>query len=546
VVSIESVEGKVLSLDANGSVIVAAIPSASDPSDPDDDLPNAASVTLKFQKGDTIVSLDVLCSIVKKGEEGDRAAAPLQQGDTVLYFGIDVIKSGYVGPNTVKRGADILDFEKVRDQEFVQTTNTSQSGFETASGSSVVEMFNELNAKASVSYKGVLFTGDVAVDYAASSNNKKTSNYAKGKGLYVVKQEFLKRSTTRALKSLLDQYFIDDINDKNVSAATILDTYGTHLIASAYWGGAGDFNYSYTGTALTSNDKVKAALNFAIGKKFDAKASVGSAADAKELNDFSVFTLAIRGGNSVSWKTPEQVDAGYDAWVQSIKANPNVCGVPNYDTTTLVPIWELAKTVNAARGAEIEKEFEARVKTQGAALAGFSANATGFITDINVYENRRNATLPTGYTHWVGNDMYESKGQLDLWWHHVSEITMAYKIGSTADNHNAIADIMVYGRGDTLPNGWNYIRDPYISMVQYNSNGKVHCLAYRKVNSSDTSAIDFIGAVTTTQGSNLSEQILSGYTWVTGAPNGAGGRFNLLWLNNDKTYLTVHKSPFKW
>jgi hypothetical protein len=388
-----------------------------------------------------------------------------------------------------------------------------------------------------VGYKSVVFGGKVESEFSTSSNSKTTTRYAKGRGFHITREERLKNTAPSTLKTLLDDIFKSDINTQN--AAYILDSYGTHLISRCYWGGEAEFNYSYTGTELTTEQDIKVALNATYGG-FTGNASAEDKQKATELNKNSSFTSSSRGGSNTSFTMVEEFTSGYDAWVQSVKANPDLCGIQSFDNS-LIPIWTIAAEVNPSKAAQILQEFNARVNTRGIALAGFVPAYT-YVAALNVVE-QNGENVPSGYTNLVRTDMYDPNGGgvLDAnagaggaW------IRIAYKKEAGNSNHNAIAELRVAntGKSNRPPNdpGWTTINFD----LNKGASGSWLWLQYRKVNANDTAAIDFIGCYT---GSNPgSGEIISGYSWANGSGRidlntGAGGA----WL-----YLTVHKSPFKW
>ncbi|MDR1398843.1 MAG: hypothetical protein LBJ41_02845 [Treponema sp.] len=500
---------------------------------------NGEVITLSFQKDTETTTLDVLGVIKKKGTENDPERIAVSEENTFLLYGYDVIKSSYINRSDVKMGHPILDVNKVNTLDLVRQSATTSSFWESASGESVKELFESLNASASVAYKGALFSGKVSAEFSTSSSSKQIVRYAKGRGFQITKEEFLRQTSPSVLKNLLDNTFKDDIMEQ--SASYILATYGTHLIARSYWGGEAEFNYSYTGTELKNDQDIKAALNASYGG-FNGEASVENKKNAQELNSNSTFFSSSRGGANTSWVTAEQFTAGYADWVQTVKNQPDLCGIPNFNND-LIPIWSIAKEVSSTRAALIEQEFNKIASAQGVALDGYKyvppAPVYSYVTDINVIEQRGDG-VPSGYTNLVKTDMYNPNGGgvLDAnqgaggaW------IRIPYKIAQD-NNHNAIAEIRVVNTGGSgsAPNnaGWNTISFD----LNKGAGGPYLWLLYRKVNASDTKAIDFIGCYS---GSSAgSSQILSGYEW-------AGGRVDLntsaggAWL-----YLTVRKVPFTW
>jgi hypothetical protein len=398
------------------------------------------------------------------------------------------------------------------------------------------------NGSVSADYSAVVFSGKATAEFRTEYNSKKTRFFAKGLGIHTTRDESLKKTAPSALRPLLDDDFISDINTK--SAAYILASYGTHLIARCYWGGTAEFNYSYAGTELTGEQDIKAGLDFSYGGG-SAQVNVENSRKATELNNNSNLTLYTCGGDNTSFTTVEQFNAGYAAWVASIPARPDLCGIPNLDND-LIPIWTIAETVNPSKAAEIHQAFRTQAQTQGTALRNYKyvppATTYSYITDLDVKRTSSEA-VPSGYTNLVKKDMYNPDNTNVLCanagiWGSASWLRIAYKKVVGNGNHNAIADLAVVSTGSsqTPPSrsGWTTINID----LNEGTPGVRLWLQYRKVNSSDTQAVDFIGSYC--EDGPASGQILSGYSWVSGLTDlnaGCGGKY---------VYLTMHKSPFTW
>jgi hypothetical protein len=520
-------------------------------------VPNTEVITLSFQKGETTTTLDVLAVIERKGgKKQERNVADVVS--SFLIYGYDVINSSYINRNDVKRGAPILDAVKVdAGGLLVKDSTATSSKWSSSSGESVSELLEKINVSISAEYKAVLFSGKVETEFSTSSSSKQIRRYAKGQGFHITREDFLMKNTARALKDYLADDFVADINSESV--AYILRTYGTHLIAGCLLGGEAEFNYSYTGTELNDDTKITAALN-ATFSGFSGSTNGTYETQAKELNDNSAFTSSSRGGDTTAFMTAEQFTSGYSAWVASVRARPDLCGIPSFDR--LIPIWDLAAQVNPTKAAAIQAEFENMVVSQGIKLAGFTYQPErSYVTAIDVFMNSGTPASRSGYTHLVKDDMYSSergaamntykhdgfsgsygglegalKASAEMFQRDRSQPYIAYS--STATNlHDAIAELRVTSSATSLGAGWQVIN---VDLCLFS--GSSLYLHYRKVNQNDTEAIDFIGGFADTNPG--SGQILSGYEWVNNT-----GRINLFqsfYISNGYIYLTVHKSPFKW
>jgi hypothetical protein len=498
---------------------------------------NGEIITLSFQKGEASATLEVLGVIKRKGTEEDEERIAVSESDTFVLYGFDVIKSGYISRGDVKTTRPILDVAKVNAADMVRQTKTTSSTWESATGESVAELIQSLNGSVSAEYKGVVFGGKAETEFSINSSSNNTTRFAKGRGFHITRDEFLRNTSPAALSPLLNDYFKTDINTQ--SAEYILESYGTHLIARCYWGGSAEFNYSYTGSSLTTDQQLKAALS-ATYKGFTGNASAEAQRQAKELEEHSSFNSSSRGGDNTSFTNADQFTSGYPAWVASVTAKPDLCGIPNFDND-LIPIWTIAKQVNAIKADLIRAEFYRRASARGIALAGYKPMPVfSYITAVDVRE-QKSADVPSGYTNLVRTDMYNpnlgdvldaNNGAGGAW------IRIAYKTVRGNSNHDAIADLRVINTGKSATPPYNMGWYTINLDLNKGAGGPYLWLQYRKVNQNDIAAIDFIGCYA---GSGPgSGTILSGYSWVDGRVDlntGVGGT----WL-----YLTMHKSPFKW
>jgi hypothetical protein len=502
---------------------------------------NAEVITLSFRKGEESATLDVLGVIRRKGTP-DPERVVIAEGDTFVLYGYDVIKSGSINRGDVKLTTPILDMAKVNAANMVTDSVYKYSNWTSVAEDSVLEMLEKINASLSVGYEGPIFGGKVESEFSSSTGSKQTRHYAKGRGLQITLQEHLKYSQPSVLKNFLDETFKMYIQEKD--AKDILDTYGTHLIVQCYWGGAAEFNYSYTGTELATAEDIRVALNASYGG-FSGAASGGYSEQVNELNKNSSFSCSTHGGANTSYMTAEQFMAGYKDWVTSVEADPDLCAILNFEKD-LVPIWKIVREVNPHKGSEIEAEFAERVQTRGIALKDFvyvppeeTVHSYTYVTEIDVRE-QKGGEIPYGYNQIVRNSMYDPNYGDILDANQEAEgawIRIPYKTEIGNNNHNAIAELNVVntGKSATPPStpGWTTI--PFD--LNEDAGGYYIWLQYRRVNSSDTAAIDFIGSYSNEYAG--SGQILPGYFWVNRVDLNAGAGGNYI-------YLTVHKSPFTW
>ena len=209
----------------------------------------------------------------------------------------------------------------------------------------------------------------------------------------------------------------------------------------------------------------------------------------------------------------------------------------------------VTNTNNSATGNKTAKTVSAYAEISVHTLTAQEAELPRYVTAVNLwtYPTEPDTAIPSGYTNWVKEDLYDpDKGNIlnanagddgaGDW------IRFAYRLESEANKREAIAEIgILVGQNVLPPAGWTKID---IDLNKGHPNASYLYFAYRKVNPSDTQAIDFIGSYNGKI--EASNESLPGYSWVyyIGSSERAdlnNGRPTANWI-----FLTVHKRPFTW
>ena len=214
----------------------------------------------------------------------------------------------------------------------------------------------------------------------------------------------------------------------------------------------------------------------------------------------------------------------------------------------------VTNTNNSATGNKTAKTVSAYAEISVHTLTAQETELSRYVTAINVwnYPTEPDSTIPSGYTNWVKDDMYDpDRGNIldgnagddgaGDW------IRFAYRLESEANKREAIAEIAVLvGQNIPPPAGWTKID---VDLNKGHLNASYLYLAYRKVGPSDTQAIDFIGSYSgKIEESNAS---LPDYSWVYYTGDDYTGLNERADLNKglptaNWIFLMVHKRPFTW
>ncbi|OJV35992.1 MAG: hypothetical protein BGO29_14285 [Bacteroidales bacterium 36-12] len=497
----KSTDGKTLT--------VKAVPGSSGAND---------EVQVKFSKGGVEKTLKIAVGIFK--------ASNINANETFVLYGYDVVNSGYINRSDVKFAAPIIDLNQANSVGLIVQSTATQSTYESATSNSVSEVYKSMTVGTSVGVEVGLFSAKASTEFSVSNGSKKTNFFAKGRGVHQSKEEWLRNADPAFLKHYFTETFKYDI--ANLSAKQLIAKYGTHLIKRIYWGGTAEFNFSYSGTEITTeqNMKVSVEASYAV---VSASASTEQQKKASHLNENSKFYAKTVGGNNAAFTNMESFAAGYEAWVASVASQPDICafGEDKFNDS-FIGLWELVKQVDEAKAQAVQAEFEVQLIARGNMLAGMVyrhlVETEPYIYDIKTYTDMVN--IPVSYTY-----LGEISGV---------ELKSAMLKKVEANNHEAIAEIRMRKEGDgtTLPSGWKEITIPakIILGIPLFPN---HYLMYRMVNENDTEALDDIVVL----GDSLTDPALpEGYSWATFSDGTKG-----MITNTDKgSCFAYKKKAFTW
>jgi hypothetical protein len=319
-------------------------------------------VMVEFSKGNVVKLLTIETNIYKSSE--------LNSNQTFLLYGYDVINSAYINRDEIKLSAPIIDLSKANPAALIIQTDATKSTWEKSTSSSVSEVYKALSGGASVGGSVGLFSAKVSTEFSVSNGSKKTNFFAKARGVHQTKEEWLRNTDPSYLKDYFTSTFKNDI--AKLSAKDLIAKYGTHFIKRCYWGGTAEFNYSYSGTELTSASSVSVAVEASYGA-VSGSANIGHEEERKELNDNSKFYAKTVGGANTSIMGIDDFAAKYETWVSTIQSQPDICAIGNFNDC-FIPLWDLVAQVDSGKGSDVKTEFQTQLAERGSQLAGFVYN----------------------------------------------------------------------------------------------------------------------------------------------------------------------------
>jgi len=280
-----------------------------------------------------------------------------------LGYGYDVIKSSYINRSDIKLTNPVLNTGKMYYDGIIVITDTTanEQTFKTSAGTSVSEFYKDKNASINVSYNGVLFSGKFTTEFKTQTSTSSKSSYVSGRSYRYTRDDRINGASPSKLSNYFTEEFVNDLKIEN--SAKILDMYGTHVLARYYKGGSLEFNYTYTGSELTTSSELKVALTASFNG-INSDINYKKTENQKELENHSEFLYYSRGGQEVTSTELDNLIKEYKDWIKSINAKPDICGIGDF-SQSLIPIWELVKAGGyEAKATELENEFNERVSAQ--------------------------------------------------------------------------------------------------------------------------------------------------------------------------------------
>ncbi len=229
-------------------------------------------------------------------------------------------------------------------------------------GTSMSEYYNELN----VSFKNSLNASGSFSIFSASAENsfgfssnisyKNTSNeifYSAsqyfGANLVAIDEYY----DVRQFREVLSTKFINDVKavqNGTMSAAELINLYGTHAVVAGYYGGKISYDYYLnsnstkwdTNVAFNYANKVGAAIEGIVSAGTETTLSVASKIGQNIEVSEERFTAKAIGGENFNASSLEEYKANYNVWVNSMNNSAIeknvIVGLPQ---KSLIAIWDL-------------------------------------------------------------------------------------------------------------------------------------------------------------------------------------------------------------
>lgn len=274
-------------------------------------------------------------------------------------YGYDVIHQSYVH----REGVFI---NPILDQDYVKAnlkkTVASDDNTYTVIKDSLYSLYTSFTADTNIKSDYPLFSGSVSAEYNTSKNMSVNTHYIKSMGTYPAYSETL--AEPGDIAGHLDSHFAGDLNG-SMDPAELYEKYGTDLIVEDVMGARYEFNYTYTSTSTETdtevNVKVQATYRYVSGS-----ASSSEKKTAKSFLANSNFTSALSGGIGVNTITLQDLMKNFNTWLASANDGKYATIIGFSNTTSLIPLWQLAATDE--RRNKLKAEYDAQAKAAAETL----------------------------------------------------------------------------------------------------------------------------------------------------------------------------------
>lgn len=372
-----------------------------------------ASKAIAYLSENNIIQPDVNNRINPKGNKTRAAAVDLMSAvisetekKYALYlFGYDVLHNTYVSRDKITSNP-ILDRQKVNDAVADSSIDVSTDDSTVTETLDYTEhaasaIFKQMNRKASFSYKGAMFSGDIEGEYGEKSEMK-SETWLNKHMVYFAKHEVSIDYMLTDPSALLAPAFLRDVRKYAADPAKpdqidkIFTLYGTHLIKHYYLGGRMMMNVNLTSSSQSEETKKDISIGVSYSSLTDEQAKARLDQHQQECRSLVTSTGGIvfraAGGKPITGNNWPDFQSKYDGWLASVDGtNEDLCGIPQNYEEALIPIWELLEPVEPTLAKNLEDRFISLAGTQQFYLDNYvpevappTPRAESVITDIMI------------------------------------------------------------------------------------------------------------------------------------------------------------------
>lgn len=280
-----------------------------------------------------------------------------------LGYGYDVINDPYMKKDYINMSAPILDTNKLYKANLRLIKENIGESY-TSEGDDMESMIDSYSAKFDVevgvkSGRTKVFSSGLKSSFKGSSEVKTFLKFYKN--VYQVRtfNLYLTDSLTK-IKNMVSDEFYEDVNQ--LSANSLFNKYGTHLIKEAAMGGRLELNSVWSSNEVGYSSDITASVSAHInalsivGIDTTASASIASKLNSKGVR--SEITGQQVGGRLVDVSTAESMAKNKQAWLDSLNDDLSVSALSGIvGENSLVPLWDLLPDNMQAKKEELHEVF---------------------------------------------------------------------------------------------------------------------------------------------------------------------------------------------
>lgn len=278
---------------------------------------------------------------------------------------IDIAKSNYADPNSIILGSNVINPNYLESVSLDRIEYNGDFSYDYQYGNSLNSYYSQkkqyYEQSASLSVDNMLFNGTFSSKF---QNSIAASEYQRI-GQYYSSTSLITKTVKVALPNYLDNIsqYRDNINSTfayncyrlnygQITYEQFTQMYGTHLIASATFGGKVSLNYSVTDSLNYISSSTSTAIQNQINSKIIGFNSLTMNFQSNVLvSDFSqilsnnvsvgFYAYSIGGYGFPATNIQGDLTSQLQAWTNSVHTYPSLI---EYNANGLVPLWEFVPT----------------------------------------------------------------------------------------------------------------------------------------------------------------------------------------------------------
>ncbi|MCI6156447.1 MAG: MAC/perforin domain-containing protein [Erysipelotrichaceae bacterium] len=275
--------------------------------------------------------------------------------------GIDIVKCDYIDANSIKTESDIFDSTWLRN--LYENGEISPLYYDKSyggSGFSIQDLYSRVKASYNLDTGASAEYGSFGGGFSSGFNLSGITEYRTSLSTYYYFQKYTRESYNYALpntdnlslyRSHLSNSYIENLNEYfkgNLSIDSLFDTYGTHIIAKATYGGSYDVYYSARSNSynfkLDSTSSYENKINAKCvykgikGSDYSNNAFELTSNYEKTCNTFTDRLYAYsKGGEGKVYATNfDDLQNKLGAWYDTIDGNETIIGI-----NKIIPLWKM-------------------------------------------------------------------------------------------------------------------------------------------------------------------------------------------------------------